>query len=70
MENLTEKARKRHLRTGGHRCPYCKASDVHLDYGELSPVESGNIEQKISCDKCRRCWVDIFHLVDIRELGV
>jgi uncharacterized protein with PIN domain len=69
MESLTEKARKRHLRNGGSRCPYCKADDINLSYEEVSFVEEG-IEQKVICDKCKRCWVDIFHLVDIRELGV
>lgn len=68
MEKLTEKARKRHLRNGGHNCPYCKADYMELNYGELSPVEDGNIEQIVTCDKCNRRWMDVFQLAEIREL--
>src|SRR5579859_1180781 len=40
-----------------------------LDYGDLSPVEGGEIEQEVTCPKCRRRWKDIFALVDQRELS-
>lgn len=63
-------ARKRHLRTAGQRvCPYCRADvDEHVDYEEFSPVEGGDVEQTAECRKCRRRWIDVFRLVEVREI--
>jgi hypothetical protein len=38
-----------------------------MDYGELAPVESGDIEQEVSCPQCGRRWQDVFVLADRRE---
>lgn len=67
---MTEKARKRHLeRSGLGKCPYCKAGDKHIEYGGFEPVEDGDVEQTAGCGKCDRRWIDVFRLVDVREIS-
>jgi hypothetical protein len=39
-----------------------------MDYGELAPMESGDIEQEVSCSQCGRRWMDVFVLADRRAL--
>lgn len=47
-------------------CPYCGAEG--LDYQDFDPVEGGQIEQKVSCRHCDKCWLDVFSLTEQREL--
>lgn len=47
-------------------CPYCGITG--LDYQELGPIESGDLEQEVSCPDCGKRWVDVFTLADRREL--
>lgn len=67
---MTKAARKRHIANGGTgKCPYCKA-DLHDDaeYDDLSPVEDGDVEQTVECGRCLRRWIDVFRLVEVREI--
>jgi hypothetical protein len=66
-------ARKRHIRTAGSEvCPYCKADNdmcgMNIEYGDLDPVEDGDIQQEVKCLQCGRRWMDIYRLVDVHEL--
>jgi hypothetical protein len=50
-------------------CPKCGCDDpTHLEYEELSPVEGGNIEQKVTCLECGARWMDVFVLAEQHEL--
>ncbi len=72
-DRITPASRRHHIKTAGEdRCPYCKVS-VHdlpmgFDYEEPSPVEGGEIEQRVECPSCNGRWVDVFCLVDVREI--
>ena len=46
-----------------HHC-WCES----LEYGELSPVEGGNVQQEAECTQCGKRWMDVFVLADQREL--
>jgi hypothetical protein len=48
-------------------CTECGHSG--MDYGEFEPVESGDIEQAVSCPQCGRRWRDVFTLRDRYELS-
>jgi len=72
---MTKAAVKHHIRTAGSdRCPYCKADfgggmiDGVQECGDLDPVENGDIEQISKCLKCGRRWMDVFRLVEVREI--
>lgn len=72
---MTKAGRKHHIETSGlDRCPYCKAEiDGNVEYQENSNVECGDIEQeavcnKAVCNKCGKKWIDVFRLVDVREI--
>ena len=70
---MTKAAKKRHIQSRGcdiyeHGCLYCKQNGDTLEYGELSPVESGDIEQEVKCPLCGRKWIDVFRIVDVREI--
>lgn len=47
---------------------YPKCGEENLDYGDLDPVEEGNIEQTVTCPKCGERWQDIFVLAERHEL--
>jgi DNA-directed RNA polymerase subunit M/transcription elongation factor TFIIS len=49
------------------KCPECGSED--LDFGDLSPVEDGGIEQMITCNPCGRRWMDVFRLMEQQELA-
>ena len=49
-----------------HACPKCECED--LDYGDLDPFESGDIEQIVSCCECGERWKDVFVLAERRKL--
>ena len=49
-----------------YKCEEC--GNEELEYGDLNPVEGGNVEQKIGCENCGRQWMDIFYLSERREL--
>jgi len=79
---MAKAAKKRHIQSRGcdvyeHGCLYCKEGGerdndqegVTLDYGELSPVENGDIEQQVICQKCGRKWIDVFRLTDVHEIS-
>ncbi len=69
---ISKKARDKHIRNAGQNCPYCGVdiSDMcgPAEYSDLEPVESGDVEQTAKCTKCGHRWVDVFRLVDVREL--
>jgi ribosomal protein S27AE len=48
-------------------CPRC-GYDEGLDYGELDPVEGGDIEQRVKCPECGERWMDVFTLSEQRAL--
>lgn len=35
----------------------------------MDAIESGDIEQKVTCPECGRSWLDVFILGDQRELA-
>ena len=81
---LSLSAQRRHIRSGGcdvyeRGCLYCKAgaegdetgtveNGEVLEFGGLSPVENGDIEQEVKCLRCGRKWIDVFRLAEIREI--
>jgi hypothetical protein len=66
---MTKAARKRYIQSAGtDGCPYCKADMEQFDYGEMDPVEDGSVEQKVKCLQCKRVWMDVFLLKEVREL--
>ncbi|MBW3596918.1 MAG: hypothetical protein KY475_06540 [Planctomycetes bacterium] len=70
MAKLSNAAKQRHLETGGQQCcPYCRRDADHIEYGDLTPVEDGHIEQDARCMRCGRRWRDIFTLTDVRSLS-
>lgn len=75
---LTKAAVKRHIKTHGydiylHGCLYCGAGHAHdlgtaLEYGKIPPDIGGDILQQVTCPKCKRKWIDVFRLVEVREI--
>lgn len=72
---MSKAARKYHIKTSGmDKCPYCKVdlydNDMNeaLEYKEVDFVEDGDIHQEAKCTKCNRRWMDVFRLVEVREL--
>lgn len=49
-------------------CHHCGHEDG-LDYGDLNPVEGGNIEQIVKCPQCGERWMDVFTLSEQRPLS-
>lgn len=49
-------------------CPECDAAEENIDWGDLSPVESGNVEQKGECLICEARWMDVWTPSERREL--
>lgn len=71
MKNLSKAAKRRHIDSAGiDKCPYCKVDicDDNIEYKELEPVEDGSVEQTVKCTSCGRKWIDVFRLVEIREI--
>ena len=67
---LNKKAKKEYLEDLGNTCPYCGNDDCcKQDYSDIDGVESGDLEQRRSCDECGRKWIDVFKLIDIREIA-
>jgi hypothetical protein len=68
---LSKASKKYHIKTGGEECcPFCK-TDVDMmsmDWKEPDPVEGGDFEQEVKCLKCNRRWINVYRLVDMREL--
>ena len=48
-------------------CFHCGSDG--LEYGDIEPVEDGNIEQVIRCAKCGERWQDVFSLIEQRALA-
>jgi hypothetical protein len=48
-------------------CHHC--GHEGMGYGELSPVEDGNIEQEVCCPGCGERWMDVFTLSEQRTLS-
>jgi hypothetical protein len=46
-----------------HHCGY-----EGLEYGELEPIDGGEIEQRVECPGCSERWVDVFALTEQRTL--
>ena len=75
-KSMAKATRKRHIRSQGcdiydHGCLYCKEGNEYgdsLEFSDFSPVESGDIEQIVTCTKCGRKWIDVFRLVDVKEI--
>ncbi len=78
---LTKASKKHHIKTAGLEwCPFCKAgfneqnnntiNNRVVEYGELDPVENGDIQHKGRCLKCGREWIDIFRLVDMYPIAI
>jgi transcriptional regulator NrdR family protein len=69
-KQLGKAVKKRHIQSGGMEvCPFCKANvEEVVVYGSLDPVENGDIEQRAECNECGRRWIDVFRLIDIREI--
>lgn len=71
MKPMTKAARKRHLQTAGQECcPFCKVENDPdtIECEDLNPVEDGEIEQIVKCLVCGRRWMDVFRLVEVKEL--
>lgn len=47
-------------------CPHC--GHEGLDYGDMDPVEGGDVEQKVECPACGARWQDVFTLTERRTL--
>jgi hypothetical protein len=56
-----------HLSRVDDECRHC--GEEGLDYDELSPVEGGDIEQRVKCPHCGERWVDVFTLSEQRKLS-
>lgn len=69
-ERMTKAAKRRRIQTQGcDECPYCREDIWEVaEFGELDPVECGDIEQKVKCTACGRTWIDVFRLIDVREI--
>jgi hypothetical protein len=72
---MSKAAKRRHIKSNGcdvyDSCPYCKGDTeegMELDYGDVDAVESGDLEQTVTCLLCGRKWIDVFRLVDVREV--
>ncbi len=65
---LSKAAIKRRIKAPWGDCPSCGESSEELDYGDLDPVEDGDIEQRVICPTCNCHWKDIFRLVEVHEL--
>lgn len=48
-------------------CHHC-GHEEGLDYGDLDPVEGGDIEQMVKCPQCGERWMDVFTLTEQRAL--
>ena len=48
-------------------CAECGSDD--LDWGEIQCVEDGGLEQLGGCNGCGRRWIDVFGLMERRELA-
>ena len=65
---LAENARMQDVRLKDlYECAECGSKDV--EYDDLSSVENGNIEQQITCNDCGCRRMDIFRLVEQREVA-
>lgn len=63
------KAKKQFIREGGANavgCPFCKHP---TSFGPLNSVENGSIEQEVTCPNCKKRWMEVFRLADVRELA-
>jgi hypothetical protein len=54
------------LNRADDECHHC--GHEGLDYEELSPVEGGDIEQRVACPECGERWMDVFTLSEQRAL--
>lgn len=70
-KKMTKAARRRHIREAGLvRCPYCGADIRETgEYGAPGHAEDGSIEQMVECTLCNRRWIDVFALVEVREIA-
>ena len=75
---MAKSVRKQHIKANGNDiyetgCLYCREpkNDTDLDsleFGDLDMVECGDIEQKATCLKCGRKWIDVYSLTEVREI--
>lgn len=48
------------------QCHHC--GHEGLDYEDIGPVDGGDLEQEVTCPGCGKRWLDVFTLVEQREV--
>lgn len=61
---LTEAKKKRYVKTGYNKCPYCGSHDIE---GSSVEIDGKSALQKIFCLSCERSWRDVYLLAEIEE---
>lgn len=57
--------KKRYLRQGGVRCPYCNGYDINTRSSDIR--ENGEMFQVVECLDCELKWEELYRLTDIRR---
>jgi transposase-like protein len=60
---MNDKEKEYYIKHKGIRCPYCKDDDLISEQVMVDEY----ISAKVTCQSCKREWVDIFDLVDVVE---
>ena len=63
MKKLTEKQKDTYLKNPV-LCPYCKRHNItgiDIDYGY------NEVWRTITCNSCKKSWIEIFTITDIEE---
>ena len=55
-----------YLRRDGVSCLYCGSNDIE-SLGSIQ-VDEGYAWQEIQCNKCEKCWRDVYDLADVEEM--
>ncbi len=63
MELMTEVQSKSYITNPTH-CPHCGSNYIS---GEFIEVNSGYKNQRVSCEKCGRIWMEIYKLIDVED---
>lgn len=57
--------KKRYLKQGGVRCPYCNSFNIMSRSSETS--EDGEIYRVVDCLDCEGAWQETYRLVDVKK---
>lgn len=62
---MTEKQKKKYLKSRGLICPYCGSNNLRA--GETDPQDY-YIFQSITCGSCKKEWTDQYKLTDVTPI--